>query len=145
MLILPRSRTTCVDDDEMGLRVLIQTSKSNIVFRPATNIVTTTLTPPPPPPPLDDEDSSNCSSFLNTCFLCNKKLKPQMDIYMYRGDKGFCSVECRCRQIDLDEIEELEAATKEAARAYRSRHCQSEGRSVQSSTTRWRGSIWVTG
>ncbi|KAK9099625.1 hypothetical protein Syun_026670 [Stephania yunnanensis] len=71
------------------------------------------------------------------------KLKPQMDIYMYRGDKGFCSVECRCRQIHLDEIEELEAATKEAVRAHRSRHCQSEGRPVQSSTTRWRGSIWV--
>ncbi|KAK9131535.1 hypothetical protein Sjap_012022 [Stephania japonica] len=128
-MLLPRSRATGVD--EMGLRVLIQTSKSNIVFRPATNIVTT----PPPPPPL-------CSSFLKTCFLCNKKLKPQMDIYMYRGDKGFCSVECRCRQIQLDEIKELEAATKEALRAYRSQHCQSEGR-VQSSTS-WRGSIWVT-
>ncbi|CAA6659287.1 unnamed protein product [Spirodela intermedia] len=31
---------------------------------------------------------------------------------MYRGDQGFCSVDCRCRQISLDERRELEAAAK---------------------------------
>ncbi|CAA0819056.1 Protein of unknown function (DUF581 [Striga hermonthica] len=32
---------------------------------------------------------------------------------MYRGDLGFCSVECRDRQIYLDETKELEIATRE--------------------------------
>nr|CAD1816957.1 unnamed protein product [Ananas comosus var. bracteatus] len=41
--------------------------------------------------------------FLEHCFLCNKKLSQGQDIYMYRGDRAFCSVECRCRQIYMDE------------------------------------------
>ncbi|OAY75748.1 hypothetical protein ACMD2_16675 [Ananas comosus] len=41
--------------------------------------------------------------FLEHCFLCNKKLSHGQDIYMYRGDRAFCSVECRCRQIYMDE------------------------------------------
>ncbi|ESQ34882.1 hypothetical protein EUTSA_v10008681mg [Eutrema salsugineum] len=32
--------------------------------------------------------------FLSLCCLCKKKLQGK-DIYMYKGDKGFCSVECR--------------------------------------------------
>ncbi|KAL0434040.1 UNVERIFIED_CONTAM: FCS-Like Zinc finger 15 [Sesamum latifolium] len=51
---------------------------------------------------------SMCSSsegFLDHCFLCKQKLLPTKDIYMYRGDRGFCSVECRCRQMFMDEEE----------------------------------------
>uniref|UniRef100_A0ACD5YW50 Uncharacterized protein n=1 Tax=Avena sativa TaxID=4498 RepID=A0ACD5YW50_AVESA len=42
-------------------------------------------------------------SFLQRCLLCHKDLAGNNDIYMYRGDKAFCSVECRCRQIFIDE------------------------------------------
>ncbi|CAA2985907.1 Hypothetical predicted protein [Olea europaea subsp. europaea] len=42
---------------------------------------------------------------LDECLLCKKKLLPGKDIYMYKGDMGFCSVECRCRQISMDEEE----------------------------------------
>ncbi|KAK3189432.1 hypothetical protein Dsin_028993 [Dipteronia sinensis] len=45
--------------------------------------------------------------FLQQCFLCKQTLLPGKDIYMYKGDRGFCSVECRCRQIFMDEEESL--------------------------------------
>nr|XP_009598547.1 FCS-Like Zinc finger 15-like [Nicotiana tomentosiformis]XP_016484345.1 PREDICTED: uncharacterized protein LOC107804910 [Nicotiana tabacum] len=39
--------------------------------------------------------TTNCG-FLDSCFLCKQKLLPGQDIYMYKGDRAFCSVECRC-------------------------------------------------
>ncbi|KAF5752191.1 hypothetical protein HS088_TW01G00098 [Tripterygium wilfordii] len=44
-------------------------------------------------------------TFLEHCFLCRQKLLQGKDIYMYKGDRAFCSVECRCRQIFIDEEE----------------------------------------
>ncbi|KAL1189084.1 FCS-Like Zinc finger 14 [Cardamine amara subsp. amara] len=41
-------------------------------------------------------------SFLNSCYLCRKKLHGQ-DIYIYRGEKAFCSTECRSSHIANDE------------------------------------------
>ncbi|KAL2506874.1 Protein of unknown function (DUF581) [Abeliophyllum distichum] len=51
--------------------------------------------------------------FLDHCFLCKQKLLPGKDIYMYKGDKGFCSVECRCRQISMDEESAKAACTRQ--------------------------------
>ncbi|KAI3447237.1 hypothetical protein Pfo_003902 [Paulownia fortunei] len=45
------------------------------------------------------------SDFLSSCHLCQKKLQGE-DIYMYRGEKAFCSTECRYRQIVMDERKE---------------------------------------
>lgn len=45
------------------------------------------------------------NDFLNTCYLCKKDLHG-LDIFMYRGDKAFCSAECRCQQIQGDELRE---------------------------------------
>ncbi|XP_042492016.1 FCS-Like Zinc finger 13-like [Macadamia integrifolia] len=45
------------------------------------------------------------ASFLNFCNLCKKKLHG-LDIFMYRGDKAFCSAECRFKQILSDEHNE---------------------------------------
>lgn len=42
------------------------------------------------------------SDFLSSCHLCQKKLHGK-DIYMYRGEKAFCSTECRYRQIVMDD------------------------------------------
>ncbi|XP_015688652.2 FCS-Like Zinc finger 15-like [Oryza brachyantha] len=47
--------------------------------------------------------AATTSSFLQRCFLCRKELAGDKDIYMYRGDRAFCSVDCRCRQIFMDE------------------------------------------
>ncbi|KQJ90353.1 uncharacterized protein LOC100824128 [Brachypodium distachyon] len=43
------------------------------------------------------------------CFLCRRVLSPTKDVYMYRGDQGFCSEECRRQQILADEARENEA------------------------------------
>ncbi|CAA0821521.1 Protein of unknown function (DUF581 [Striga hermonthica] len=40
--------------------------------------------------------------FLSACNLCRKSLHGK-DIYMYRGEKAFCSAECRYRQMRIDE------------------------------------------
>ncbi|KAF5452320.1 hypothetical protein F2P56_027329 [Juglans regia] len=62
-----------------------------------------------------DLSSSSCKNlhslippgptFLDQCFLCYENLLPGKDIYI--GDRAFCSVECRCRQIFMDEEESL--------------------------------------
>ncbi|CAN8300857.1 unnamed protein product [Cochlearia groenlandica] len=40
--------------------------------------------------------------FLNSCYLCRKTLHGQ-DIFIYRGEKAFCSTECRSSHIANDE------------------------------------------
>ncbi|XP_006366521.1 uncharacterized protein [Solanum tuberosum] len=44
--------------------------------------------------------------FLTTCGLCNHRLTPSRDIYMYRGDTAFCSMECREQQMKSDKRKE---------------------------------------
>ncbi|XP_074583889.1 FCS-Like Zinc finger 10-like isoform X2 [Curcuma longa] len=57
------------------------------------------------------EHSLACSSndFLSFCFHCKEKLEEGKDIYMYRGDRAFCSSDCREKEILNDE--ESEKAT----------------------------------
>lgn len=45
------------------------------------------------------------ADFLSYCHLCRKKLHG-LDIFMYRGDKAYCSAECRGKQILSDERKE---------------------------------------
>ncbi|XP_054820208.1 FCS-Like Zinc finger 15-like [Prosopis cineraria] len=47
--------------------------------------------------------NSNRSAFLDQCFLCRNRLSLEKDIYMYKGDKAFCSQECRCKQMFMDD------------------------------------------
>ncbi|KAK6130150.1 hypothetical protein DH2020_036066 [Rehmannia glutinosa] len=42
-------------------------------------------------------------SFLSFCYNCKKNLGQGKDIYMYRGEKAFCSSECRYRGMMLEE------------------------------------------
>ncbi|CAH8391465.1 unnamed protein product [Eruca vesicaria subsp. sativa] len=42
-------------------------------------------------------------NFLSVCNFCNKKLEVGEDIYMYRGEKAFCSAECRAEEMAIDE------------------------------------------
>ncbi|GFY80266.1 senescence-associated family protein, putative [Actinidia rufa] len=44
--------------------------------------------------------------FLKTCGLCKRRLLPGRDLYMYRGDTAFCSLECREQQMKNDERKE---------------------------------------
>ncbi|CAH9106397.1 unnamed protein product [Cuscuta epithymum] len=45
------------------------------------------------------------SGFLSSCDMCQKSLHG-IDIFMYRGEKAFCSSECRNRQILTEECNE---------------------------------------
>ncbi|CAK9133468.1 unnamed protein product [Ilex paraguariensis] len=44
--------------------------------------------------------------FLEACFLCQRPLGQNSDIFMYRGNAPFCSQECRQEQIEIDEAQE---------------------------------------
>ncbi|CAH9097203.1 unnamed protein product [Cuscuta epithymum] len=46
------------------------------------------------------------SHFLDACFLCQRPLGRNSDIFMYRGNTPFCSQECRQEQIEMDEAKE---------------------------------------
>lgn len=64
-------------------------------------------------------------SFLKACSLCRRDLSPSKDVYMYRGDQGFCSEECRSEQILVDEARERQAAvagSKERQRRGQAHH-----------------------
>ncbi|KAA8538041.1 hypothetical protein F0562_027379 [Nyssa sinensis] len=51
-------------------------------------------------------DFVDTANFLRACSLCNRRLVPGRDIYMYRGDSAFCSLECRQQQMNQDERKE---------------------------------------
>ncbi|KAH7420523.1 hypothetical protein KP509_13G011100 [Ceratopteris richardii] len=55
-------------------------------------------------------DLSGCH-FLSLCFFCKCSLTNGKDVYMYKGNKAFCSVECRYQQIVLDEFRERQTAS----------------------------------
>ncbi|XP_047333735.1 FCS-Like Zinc finger 8-like [Impatiens glandulifera] len=49
--------------------------------------------------------SCSSESFLSFCYSCKKSLGHGKDIYMYRGEKAFCSCECRFKEMMLEEEE----------------------------------------
>ncbi|KAG9443918.1 hypothetical protein H6P81_015258 [Aristolochia fimbriata] len=84
----------------VGLSLLLDSSKTPQVITksniPRSSSSSAALLSP-------SSNSLPAATFLDECFLCKKRLLPEKDIYMYRGDRAFCSVECRCRQIFMDE------------------------------------------
>ncbi|CAL9768653.1 unnamed protein product [Musa acuminata subsp. burmannicoides] len=57
------------------------------------------------PPTPGEFGGFRVADFLSHCHLCRKRLHGK-DIYMYRGEKAFCSMECRYQQIVSDEYQE---------------------------------------
>ncbi|RVW53994.1 Protein MARD1 [Vitis vinifera] len=53
------------------------------------------------------------NDFLSICYSCKKKLEEGKDIYMYRGEKAFCSLNCRSQEILIDE--EMEKTTDDSS------------------------------
>lgn len=54
----------------------------------------------------NSRDFMETADFLRTCGLCKRRLAAGRDIYMYRGDTAFCSLECREEQMKQDERKE---------------------------------------
>ncbi|KAK4407154.1 FCS-Like Zinc finger 8 [Sesamum angolense] len=59
-----------------------------------------------------DVSTSPSANFLSFCHNCKDILGQGKDIYMYRGEKAFCSHECRCQEILFEGMknQELEDA-----------------------------------
>ncbi|KAK8654751.1 hypothetical protein V6N13_107351 [Hibiscus sabdariffa] len=64
-----------------------------------------TPSPSPSPARLVEDVEYPTSDFLSSCHLCRKTLHGK-DIYMYRGEKAFCSSDCRSTQIMNEERKE---------------------------------------
>ncbi|EOA17547.1 hypothetical protein CARUB_v10005906mg [Capsella rubella] len=78
-----------------------------------------------------DNSSFGQPHFLDSCFLCKKRLGDNRDIFMYRGDTPFCSEECREEQIERDEAKEKKQSLSSSVKAMR----RNEKRSSSSSPT----------
>ncbi|XP_073276292.1 FCS-Like Zinc finger 8-like isoform X1 [Primulina huaijiensis] len=52
-------------------------------------------------------------SFLSFCYNCKRNLGQGKDIYMYRGEKAFCSSDCRDKEMMLEEEEGLESMERD--------------------------------
>ncbi|KAK7308034.1 hypothetical protein VNO77_41625 [Canavalia gladiata] len=62
---------------------------------------------------LSDHITYPSENFMSACFYCNKNLNQGVDIYMYRGERAFCSRECRYQGMLLEEgMSKLEAEDK---------------------------------
>ncbi|KAL8105362.1 hypothetical protein AgCh_029236 [Apium graveolens] len=122
----------------VGLSIVLEAQKgtaSSLSKKSPQVINKATMTKPTQPA------SSTCStlspSFLAKCFLCRKKLLPTKDIFMYKGDKGFCSVECR--QIQIDEEDQSVAfmgSKKNTYNVNKTTNCSSYYSSSTSKTAR---------
>ncbi|XP_039053431.1 FCS-Like Zinc finger 5-like [Hibiscus syriacus] len=69
--------------------------------------------------------TTSASPFLQSCWLCNSRLAPGRNIYMYRGDTAFCSLECREKQMKEDERKEKNAIAAASKREDRHAHASS--------------------
>ncbi|KAG6553765.1 hypothetical protein Mapa_004680 [Marchantia paleacea] len=75
-------------------------------------------------------------NFLDACFCCKRRLGEGRDIYIYMGDRAFCSPECRHQQIVMDE-QQPEGCSQAAMRiggADASRHNSQRNRVVAAGT-----------
>ncbi|XP_051130370.1 FCS-Like Zinc finger 2 [Andrographis paniculata] len=72
--------------------------------------------------------------FLDSCSLCNRSLNPNSDIFMYRGNKPFCSQECRQEQIEMDEAEEKKQRLSSSSKRSKSVRQQTSESSKESDT-----------
>ncbi|KAL3825065.1 hypothetical protein ACJIZ3_021094 [Penstemon smallii] len=116
------------NSEKEGLRILIKLANgnpSNVVvkfdsktIKPIFRIINSS----------SNDNNHQCCSFLKSCHLCHKPLSFDKEVYMYMGDLGFCSVECRDRQIYVDEMKEIEISTKKILASFRQRRRDGGGR-----------------
>ncbi|KAL6491763.1 hypothetical protein OROGR_011900 [Orobanche gracilis] len=95
------SSSSCKGSDDEGLRL--------ILTKPANGNSNQVVVKHKLPSFMQMNDHHHHLSYcyLKSCHLCHKSLNLDREIYMYMGDMGFCSVECRDRQIYLDEKKEV--------------------------------------
>ncbi|CAN1169057.1 FCS-Like Zinc finger 18 [Linum perenne] len=100
-----KNSTSTVLNNVVGLQtLLLLDSSSSSAAAVLNNVVlaTKSFTTTPQSSYSDDR-----LAVLQYCNLCSSKLSPNKDVYMYRGDQGFCSTKCRDRQIRFDQVKQL--------------------------------------
>ncbi|KAK2980613.1 hypothetical protein RJ640_011421 [Escallonia rubra] len=86
----PNPRTTHIFDD-----CIVESCCGVVGFSPASQRRNEPVT--------NQSMSYPSETFLSFCYSCKKNLGQGRDIYMYRGEKAFCSSECRFKEIISDE------------------------------------------
>ncbi|KAH0996262.1 hypothetical protein GBA52_020126 [Prunus armeniaca] len=82
------------------------------------------------------QDVVETAHFLRTCGLCKRHLASGRDIYMYRGDTAFCSLECREQQMKQDErVEKCKAASSKKDDRHASRSTSTNSKASGKSQT----------
>ncbi|XP_062194800.1 FCS-Like Zinc finger 5-like [Phragmites australis] len=109
-------RERYADDAVVGLQILVQ--HRHHARAPHSHIVLKQMVLPTP----EARHRRAACSFLWACSLCRRQLSPNKDVYMYRGDQGFCSEECRWQQILMDEVRERQATIKKERRGLSLHH-----------------------
>ncbi|KAJ0255018.1 Protein MARD1 [Hirschfeldia incana] len=95
-----------IDQTEDYTRVISHGPNPTITHIFDNSVFVEEATPPPPfPVPFPLETKKSDTGFLSNCYTCKKNLDQKHDIYIYRGEKGFCSSECRYQEMLLDQIE----------------------------------------
>ncbi|KAK6153539.1 hypothetical protein DH2020_013178 [Rehmannia glutinosa] len=108
-------------DDDQGLRLILTklaNGSSNVVLKPNIFLLNQIVKSCTRSSSTSDDFHSYC--YLKSCHLCHKSLRLDKEIYMY-------SVECRDRQIYLDETKELEISTQRILASFRQRNRNGSG------------------
>ncbi|KAI4345218.1 hypothetical protein L6164_012360 [Bauhinia variegata] len=72
--------------------------------------------------------------FLRTCGLCKQHLAPSRDIYMYRGDTAFCSLECREEHMKVEERKDKAKVSSKSNYKKQDHHTSSSNSKPSNST-----------
>ncbi|XP_074307228.1 uncharacterized protein LOC141642347 [Silene latifolia] len=78
-------------------------SNNNTIINKATTILMNNVMMMNKPQATAIATATTAENFLDCCFLCRRELLLGKDVYMYKGDRGFCSTECRSKQILMDD------------------------------------------
>ncbi|KAL6179833.1 hypothetical protein ACLB2K_046504 [Fragaria x ananassa] len=106
----PMKRTTSMSEITFDLNTEVQPQPSDphnpfgpLAFDGLMVKMASSSSPSPRNHRRNSADFVETPHFLRACGLCKRRLVPGRDIYMYRGDTAFCSLECRQQQMTLDE------------------------------------------
>ncbi|PIN21254.1 hypothetical protein CDL12_06044 [Handroanthus impetiginosus] len=127
-ILWSKKRDSFMGSGVEGLRILtkLANGNSNVVLKPI--LLQNHIVKSKSSFASNDDDDNHSYCYLKSCHLCHKPLSLDKEIYMYRGDLGFCSVECRDRQIYLDETKKIENSTQKILASFRQRRRDGGGR-----------------
>ncbi|KAH7365799.1 hypothetical protein KP509_18G047100 [Ceratopteris richardii] len=107
----PRERSCAIS---IPRKSVVEEPRNKSIFFPAFS---------PPNDYLTNMEEPSYEDFMRACFYCGRRLGFGTDIYMYRGDRAFCSSECRYENILEEELRESAKQQSLAALKGEPEHC----------------------